>query len=144
FFTEFVVKILAFGQSFGEAFKAIRAGLPLISSLVILLTGIRPDLRIVWRTMLIAIGLSIILSLVSLVIPLPFYYNLEQGVDVLTMNIGRIGNANASFGFVGLYLLFRDKGEWYNQGRLVRFVSIASVGALVLMFNRTFLAILVL
>src|SRR5690606_14189874 len=110
-FTEFVVKYFAFGQSFSDAFKTIRVGLPLISSLVILSTGIKADVRLVWKTMLITIGLSIIISLVSLVIPLPIYHNLEEGTDALTMNMGRIANANASFGVVGLYLLFRDKGK---------------------------------
>src|SRR5690606_28811875 len=57
---------------------------------------------------------------------------------------GRIINSNASFGVIGLYLLFADKNKWYNQGKLVKIVSILSIVALILTFNRTYLALIVL
>ena len=143
-FTEFVVKRLYFGQGFGDAFKTIRMGMPLFSSLVLILQGIRVDIKVVWKVLLVAISSSVILSLISLIIPLPIYYDLESGADLLKENQGRVMNSNASFGVIGLYLLFENKDKWYNQGRLVRITAILSLIALVIGFNRTYLAILTL
>ncbi|AKP52435.1 hypothetical protein [Cyclobacterium amurskyense] len=144
FFVEFIIKSVAFQQSFGDSFKSIRIGLPLISSLVILYSGLNANVRIIWKLFLISIGFSIIISIVSLVIPLPIYYGLEEGIDVLSSTRGRLVNSNASFGVIGLYLLFKGKGLWYNSSKLVTFVSILSVIALIMTFNRTYLTILVL
>ncbi|MBD3629507.1 hypothetical protein [Cyclobacterium sp.] len=143
FFTEFIFKIVAFDQSFGNSFKSFRLGIPLISSLVLLYFGIRSDIRIVWNTILLAIGSSVLLSLVSIFIELPIYYDLEEG-NSLEHNDGRLMNSNAFFGFIGLYLLFKESDLWYNQSRLVKFVSILSVMSIVLTFNRTYLAAIVL
>lgn len=143
-FTEVVVKYVAFNQSLGNAFKSIRIAFPLLSSLVLVYFGIRADITKVWNVLLIAVGCSVVISLLSLVINLPIYYNQEEGVDVLTRARGRIGNSNASFGVIGLYLLFKDHGKWYNNSKLVKYVSVLSVVALILSFNRTYLVILTL
>lgn len=143
FITEFLFKPIVFNQSFGDSFKAFRLGLPLYSSLLLLLFGIKADIRIVWKVLLYAIGCSVILSLLSLYISLPIYYNMEDE-DILAVFQGRIMNSNAAFGIIGLYLLFTDKNKWYNRGKLVKYVSILSIIALLLAFNRTYLALLVL
>lgn len=144
FFTEIIIKRFAFGQGLGDAFSTIRIGIPLFSTLIILVQGVRADVRVVWKVLLWAISCSIILSLVSLIVPLPIYYDLKQGANLLATSGGRIGNANASFGIIGLYLLFEEKDKWFNQGKLVKWTAILSVIALVLTFNRTYLALLAL
>lgn len=141
--TEFVFKPLFLGQSFGGSFKTFRIGLPLFSSLFLLYSGIRANVKIVWKVLLVAVGISVLLSILSIFINLPIYYEME-GENVLAMFKGRVINSNASFGVIGLYLLFKDKDQWYNQGRLVKIVSVLSVIALIISFNRTYLALLVL
>lgn len=143
-FTEVIVKNLIFNQTIGDAFKTFRIGLPLFSSLVLLVQGIRADIKIVWKVFLWAISSSVILSISSIFITLPIYYDLEIGENILNETQGRIINSNAAFGIIGLYLLFKDKDKWYNQGRLVKFTSILSIISLVLTFNRTYLALLIL
>lgn len=144
FFTEFVVKNLAFNQSFADAFKTSRLALPLISSLALLLTGIRCNIHTLWTVLLCAIGCSVILSIINVFVTLPIRYGMEEGIDALSFSRGRIANANATFGIIGLYLIFKDKDKWYNIGLLVKIVSILSVLALLLTFNRTYLVILTL
>ncbi|MGK7896539.1 MAG: hypothetical protein AB4372_23695 [Xenococcus sp. (in: cyanobacteria)] len=143
-FTEVIVKNLMYGQSFGEAFKSIRIGLPMFSSFILIAQGIRADIRIAWNTLLVAISASVIIAGLSLVIDLPIYYELESGADILAEFGGRLGNANFHFGLIGMYLLIHDKNNWYNQGKLVKITAILSVLALILNFNRTFLALLFL
>lgn len=141
-FTEVVVKNLFYGQSFGEAFKAIRIGLPLFSSLILIAQGIRADVRIVWKTLLMAICVSEILGYISLVINLPIYHDIESSVNILEERRGRLGTANSTFGIIGLYLLLEDKNKWYNQGKLVKMTAVLSLIGLLLGFNRTYLALL--
>ena len=143
-FTEVVVKNLMYGQSFGGAFKTIRIGLPLFSSLILIVQGIRADIRIVWKTLLVAISASVIISVLSLVIDLPIYHGLESGADVLKETSGRLGNSNQHFGLIGMYLLIQDTNNWYSRGKLVKITAILSVFALILSFNRTLLALLFL
>ncbi|WP_142189291.1 hypothetical protein [Arenibacter algicola] len=143
-FTEVVVKNLVYGQSPGEAFKSIRIGLPLFSSLILIVQGIRADVRIVWKTLLMAICVSEILSYISLVIDLPIYHGMEGSTNILEEKKGRLGTANSTFGIIGLYLLFEDKNKWYNQGRLVKITAVLSLIGLLLGFNRTYLALLFL
>ncbi|MEP0133067.1 MAG: hypothetical protein ABJJ25_12715 [Eudoraea sp.] len=143
-FTEVVVKNLFYGQSIIEAFKTIRIGLPLFSSLILIAQGIRADIRIVWNTLLVAISASVIISVLSLVFDLPIYYNLESGADILKERSGRLGNSNFQFGLIGMYLLIQDNNNWYSRGKLVKITAILSVFALILSFNRTLLALLFL
>ena len=131
-FTEVVVKNVIYGQSIGEAFKAVRIGLTLFSSLILIAQGIRADIRIVWKTLLMAISVSAILSFVSLAID----------PNILVEQGGRAGTANAYFGVIGLYLLIEDKNKWYNQGKLVKITAVLSLIGLLLGFNRTYLALL--
>ncbi len=123
FFIEFLFKPIVYNQSLGDSFKAFRIGLPLYSTLLLLVCGIRADIRIVWRGLLCAIGCSVILSVVSLFISIPIYYNVE-GDDILAVAKGRVMNSNASFGIIGLYLLFTDRKYWYNSGKLVKYEGI--------------------
>src|SRR5690606_22857994 len=102
------------------------------------------DIKIVWKVLLWAISSSVILSILSIFITLPIYYNLETGTNILDEGQGRIMNSNAAFGVIGLYLLFKDKGKWYNQGLLIKITSILSVLSLIMTFNRTYLALLVI
>ncbi|SFT62978.1 hypothetical protein SAMN05216474_1422 [Lishizhenia tianjinensis] len=141
--TEFVLKPFLFGQSVGDSFKSFRIGLPLFASLLILYQGIRVNVRTFWKVLLFAIGISVLLSVLSIFIYLPIYYKADEE-NVLNMLQGRIVNSNGSFGIIGLYLLFADKEKWYNEGKLVKIVSVLSVIALILTFNRTYLALLAL
>ncbi|QTE22519.1 hypothetical protein [Polaribacter cellanae] len=94
--------------------------------------------------MLVAIGISVVLSIISIYFPLPIYYDIENGQNFLSKNNGRIINSNASFGLIGIYLLLSKKQKWYSSGKLVKFVSVLSIISLMLSFNRTFLAILII
>lgn len=143
-FTEVVLKNLYYGQSPGEAFKSIRIGLPLFSSLILIAQGIRADIRIVWETLLMAISASSLISFLSLFIDLPIYYGLESGANILEVTRGRVGTANNTFGIIGLYLLIEDKNKWYTQGKLVKITAVLSLISLLLGFNRTYLALLFL
>ena len=143
-FTEVVVKNLIYGQSFGDAFKTIRIGLPLFTSLILIAQGIRADIVIVWKTLLVAISASVIISVLSLVIDLTIYQDLESGADILKETSGRLGNSNQHFGLIGMYLLIQDTNNWYSKGKLVKITAILSVFALILSFNRTLLALLFL
>lgn len=142
-FTELLLKMLAFDQSFADAFKSFRIAIPLLSSLVILYCGVRADSKLVWRVLLLAIGCSVVISFISLFYELPIY-NVNEGTDAAIMSQGRLGNANSSFGIVALYLSFKDKDKWFNKGRLVKSVNLLSLMALILSFNRTYLALLFL
>jgi hypothetical protein len=141
--TEFLFKPFVYYQSISASFKAFRLGIPLYSSLLLLSFGVKANIRTVWQVLLIAVGISVLLSVLSIFVNLPIYYNLDEE-DVLSLFHGRIINANASFGIVGIYLLLADDNKWYNQGKLVKYVSILSIIGLVLTFNRTYLAIIVL
>jgi hypothetical protein len=143
-FTEVVIKKLMYGQSFGDAFKTIRIGLPLFSSLVLIFQGIRADIKIVWKTLLVAISASVIISVLSLVVSLPIYYDMDSGADILEESRGRLGNSNFHFGLIGMYMLIQDNNHWYSKGKLVKITAILSVFALILGFNRTLLALLFL
>ena len=143
-FTEVVIKNLVYGQSFGDAFKTIRIGIPLISSLILIVQGIRADIRIAWKTLLVAISASVIISLLSLVVNLPIYQDLDNGANILEERRGRLVNSNSHFGLIGMYLLIQDSNKWYSRGKLVKITAILSVFALILGFNRTFLALLFL
>ena len=141
FLSEFL-KILIFNQSFSDAFKSLRIGLPLFSSLILLWQGIKPNIKIVWKVLLWAISISVLISILSIFINLPIYYNIEDSGQLLTQTAGRLMNSNASFGIAGLYLLFGDKNKWYNKGKLPMYTSILSIISLVLAFNRTYLTLL--
>ena len=143
-FTEVVVKNLVYGQSFGDDFKTIRIGLPLFSSLILIAQGIRADIKIVWKTLLVAISASVIISVLSLVIDLPIYQDLERGADILKENSGRLGNSNWLFGLIGMYLLIQDNNNWYSRGKLVKIAAILSIFSIILSFGRTLLALLFL
>lgn len=142
FFNEVVVKNLFYGQSVIEAFKSIRIGFPLFSGLILIVQGLRVDIRMVWKTLLIALCFSEILSYVSLVIDLPIYQDIEGGANLLEEKKGRLGTANSTFGIIGLYLLIQDKDKWFNQGKLVKITSVLSLIGLLLGFNRTYLALI--
>lgn len=137
-------KLFAFNESLGGIFKSLRIGLPLFSSLILVWQGIRANIKIVWKVLLSAISVSVILSIVSIFVALPIYFDLEGGQNVLTANSGRLINANSGFGIIGLYLLFKDKDKWFNEGKLPLYTSIFSIVSLVLAFNRTYLALLLL
>ena len=143
-FTEVIVKNVFYGQSFMDAFKSIRIGLPLFSSFILIVQGIRADIGIAWKTLLVAIGASTIISILGLVIDLPIYHDLESGADILKERSGRLGNSNFQFGLIGMYLLIQDNKNWYSKGKLVKIIAILSVLALILSFNRTLLALLFL
>ncbi|MBZ9629079.1 hypothetical protein LB450_13300 [Psychroflexus sp. CAK1W] len=143
-FTEIIIKGLLYNQSIVESFKAVRVGLPLFSSVVLLAQGVRADIRVIWKVLLWAIISSVILSIISIFIMLPIYNDIEASDNIIEVFRGRITNSNAAFGIIGLYLLFKDKDKWYNQGLLVKTASVLSVISLILSFNRTYLAILAL
>ncbi|WP_343486611.1 hypothetical protein [Allomuricauda sp. d1] len=142
-FTEVIAKKFMYGQSLGDAFKAIRVGLPLFSSLILIAQGIRADIRIVWKILLLAVSASVLIAILSMFVSLPIYPNFE-GADILREQGGRLGNANFQFGLIGMYLLIQESNQWYSKGRLVKITAILSVFAIILSFNRTLLALMFL
>ena len=141
-FTE-LFKHLYFDEGLGNVFKTIRIGLPLFSSLLLVYTGIRADIKKVWRTLLWAISVSSVLTLITPFVFLPIYPSIE-GENILEAAKGRLMNSNASFGIIGVYLLYKDKNHWYNNGMLPKLTALLSIAVLILTFNRTYLALLVL
>ncbi|RKE45390.1 hypothetical protein [Sphingobacterium detergens] len=140
---EFVIKYVVFSQSPSDAFKSIRIGLPLFSSFILLKTGFNIDIKLVWKTLCMAVLVSISLSFISVFFPLPIFTKLENE-DVLLYSGGRIMNSNAAFGFIGLYFSFNKKGEWFNSGKFYNSVYLLSIISLLATFNRTYLALFVL
>jgi hypothetical protein len=143
-FTEVILKKFMYGQSLGDAFKAIRVGLPLFSSLILIAQGIKADIRIVWKTLLFAVSASVLIAILSMFVNLPIYPNFDDGADILREQGGRLGNANFHFGLIGMYLLIQESDQWYSKGRLVKITAILSVFAIILSFNRTLLALMFL
>lgn len=138
-----VLKHLYYGGGLGAAFKTIRIGLPLFSCLVILFFGIRANIEKVWRTLLWAIAVSAVLTLMTPFVYLPIYPVIE-GENIIEATAGRFINSNASFGIVGIYLLYKDQDRWYNQGLLPKITAILGIIILIMSFNRTYLALLAL
>ncbi len=134
---------MIFNQSFFDSVKCIRYGLPLFTGLILFAQGLRVSVDLLWRTFLFAVVTSVVLSFINLLYPLPFSItpNDEKVKAVFT---GRIGNLNFSFGLIGLYLLFQKRNEPTLYSGLAMRTSIASVVALIISFNRTYLAILLL
>lgn len=141
-FTE-LFKHLYYDEGLGNAVKTIRIGLPLFSTLLLVYTGIRPDIEKVWRTLLWAISISAVLTLITPFVYLPIYPSIE-GENISEAVQGRLMNSNSSFGIIGIYLLYKDKDRWYNKGWLPKLTSLLSIAVLILSFNRTYLALLVL
>lgn len=137
-----ILKVILYNQPLPDIVKSLRNGLPLFSSLIVLFQGIRANIEKVWRTILWAVSLSVIISIFSLFVSLPIYYDVSSHESVLAYNNGRIVNSNAAFGLIGMYILFQYRTKWYTKGKLVFFASILSITALVLTFNRTLLALL--
>jgi hypothetical protein len=138
-----ILKHMYYGGGLGSVFNTIRIGLPLFSSLVILYFGIRANIEKVWQTLLLAISASAILSIISPFVNLPIYQYLysDNNTQIFT---GRFGNSNASFGIIGIYLIYRDKERWFNVGYLVTTTTYLSIISLILTFNRTYLALIVI
>lgn len=142
FFTEFL-KHFFYYEGIENAIKTIRMGLPLFSSLILVYTGIRADIEKVWKTLLCAVSISSILSLLTLFVFLPIYPPLD-GQNILEVLQGRLVNSNCTFGFIALYFILKDKGTWYNKGWLPVLTAFLSISSLIMSFNRTYLALLIL
>lgn len=140
--TELILKTVVYDQSFLYGFKSLRVGFPLFSTLLLFYQGIKPDIYKVWRILLWAISISVVLSIISVFVWLPIYYNIESGEDVLRASNGRIFNANSSFGIIAIYLLFRNRTKWYSQGRLFKITMLLAIVSLIISFNRTYLALM--
>lgn len=138
-----LLKHMYYGGGIGSTLKTIRIGLPLFSCFLILFFGIRANIEKVWRTLLWAVSASAVLTLITPFVHLPIYPTIEGG-DFIQATAGRFINANASFGIIGIYLLYRDQERWYNTGWLPRVTAILGVIILIVTFNRTYLALLAL
>lgn len=138
-----ILKHLYFGGGLGAAFKTIRIGLPLFSCLFILFFGIRANIEKVWRTLLWAISASAVLTLLTPFLYLPIYPAIE-GENFIEATAGRFINSNASFGIIGVYLLYKDQERWYNQGWLPKITAVLGIIILIATFNRTYLALIAL
>ncbi len=136
-------KHLYYDEGIVNAIKTTRMGLPLFSSLLLVYSGIRADIEKVWQILLYAISVSAVLTLITPFVFLPIYPSFE-GQNILEALYGRLMNSNNTFGFIGIYLLFRDKGRWYNKGWLPIITALLSIASLIMSFNRTYLALMVL
>lgn len=137
-----LLKILAYGQGVTGAINSLRIGLPLFSCLLILATGLRVNIELVWKTLLVTVAFSSTLALLSIFVNLPIFGVIEQG-SILEETRGRVINANYSFGIIGLALLYRGRGAWYGHGPLFIVAAIISLVALIATWNRTYLILLV-
>lgn len=140
--SDLVFKVIIYGQGLGEGVRSLRMGLPLLSSILLLFQGLRPSIEKIWSVMMAAIGGSIIISFCSLFLPIPLYYGVQSSADILAETQGRLVNSNASFGVIGLYILFRRNRSWYATRRWFRLVMVFSGISLIATFNRTYLALL--
>lgn len=140
--TEFS-KHLYLNQGLGNSVKTIRIGLPLISSLLLLYSGIRADIKKVWRALLLAISISALLTLLTPFVYLPIYPLIEGG-NVLERMQGRLMNANTAFVFISITLLYGNSDTWFTKDWLSGFTSFMCILILILSFNRTFLGIFIL
>lgn len=141
FFIEFFLKILLFNQSIIDSVNSIKIGLPLFSSMILLIQGIRSDIEKVWNIILIAISFSVFLSIISIFVSIPIYNDVEITGNILEFFEGRLFNSNASFGIIGLFLLYDNKNSWYARGNLVFLACCVSILSLFLTFTRTYLAL---
>ncbi|WP_426790104.1 hypothetical protein [Sphingobacterium sp. WOUb80] len=139
-FNELVLKSIVYSQSISDGVKSLRYALPLLVSLFLLFRGINTNIKQLYYVFIITILTSYLLSLISLVYPLPIYYNLDNSEDVLSAFSGRLINGNASFGLIGVYLLLKKCNSFFYDKKIYKAVYILSIIILVMTFNRTFLA----
>lgn len=129
------IKDVIYIGSFGDFTKSLRLSLPLISSFTILLSGLRVDIKKLWRIILIAVLLSNMIAISA------FLFHIERFLppkDNLT-RAGRLFNSNFEFSIIALFLLFESKKFWYNKGFLPIITSVFSLLGLIMHGNRTFL-----
>lgn len=140
--TEVVIKKIVFDVSVLDIFKGLRAGLTFFCFLFFIKDGLSFNIVKVWKVLCISVVISFFLSILIPFLGLEFLvYSEEDGALGFS---GRIANANASFGIIGIYLLFWDKDRWYNKGLLVKIAIWCSIIGLILTFNRTYLGLSVL
>lgn len=140
--SDFIIKPLVYSQDISDGIKSFRIGLPLFSSLVLFYQGFRPSLINILNTLLSAIGVSVILSLLAILFPLPIFYSIGVDENILVITNGRVYNSNASFGVIGLFLLFKEGKSSFIFSKWHKVVLWLSIVAIVLTFNRTYLALL--
>lgn len=144
FTNEFIIKYLFYLQSPTNAIKSIRIGLPLFSTLLLIKQGIRVNIYYFWKVVLVTVSFSVFISFLSFIFPLPIYSEIEEGVDLISQLKGRIINSNAIFGLIGAYFLFSNDNNWYAKGKLLKVTAILSCISLIISFNRTSIALLLL
>lgn len=138
FFSE-ILKIIIFNQSIGNIIKEIRIGLPLFSSILLLLFNLNVNIFVVWKILLITIFISGMISILSIFIDLPIYSEIDS-TDLLSNSGGRFINANSSIGFIGIYLLINKNKKLFSPS----FILFSFVLILLSTFSRTYLIILAL
>lgn len=136
FFTE-ILKNLIVDHSYLNAMRSIRFALPLISSFILLYQGLRMDALLLWKFLVCAVGMSCVVSLISIFIELPIYK--LTGGTIFDVYNGRLYNDNFSFGFIALVMMLFSSKNIMNIGFLVRTSYLLSIIILLLAFNRTYL-----
>jgi hypothetical protein len=140
--SEFFFKIIFFDQSFIGGLNSIKVGLPLVSSLIMLFHGFKPNLDKVFRVILLAIIGSFSISIISIFLPLPIYNDIEVTGSILEMFEGRLFNSNASFGIIAPFLLYKRRLIGMGKSRLLTIACISSILSMLLTFTRTYFLIL--
>lgn len=137
FISEYI-KLIIFQHNIDDVIKSIRVGLPLFSTLLIFYKGFCVKIKYMWNALMLVIFVSVVISFISLFVSMPFL-QLGNPVDRLIENGGRIGNSNAPFGIVSIYILFKGYKNVYMQSNLTYLGLVASSISLVASFNRTYL-----
>lgn len=145
-FTDLVVKNLVYNQPIGDGVKSIRLALPMLVGVWILFRGLNVNIKTLYNVLIYTLFISFVLSLIAFFYPHPiFYYGIDASSgDMEDFQRGRLSNSNFGFGLIGAYFLFRDKGKWYNNRNIHTATYILSVLIIVMSFNRTYLALLLL
>ena len=142
--SDVILKYFVYRQSVGDGIKSLRLALPMLVGLFLLFRGIRVNVKTLYNVFIYSLLVSFILSLVAFFYPHPvFYYGIDSA-EMGDIQKARLSNSNFGFGLIGAYLLFRDRGKWYNNRKVYTITYALSVLILVMSFNRTYLALLML
>jgi hypothetical protein len=141
FFTEFVLKSIVFGQSIADGMRSIQIGLPLLSSMVLVSQGARNGNALIWKAMVVAVGLSAVISVSSMFVDIPIYSFDQTEKSILEVTDGRLVNSNSSFGLIALFAIAQLKNGELPRFRGAYIYFLMSIIALFLTFSRTYIAL---
>lgn len=143
FINEIILKPIVYNETIHNGLKSYYIGMPFILSLGLLVLGLKIDIKLLWKTLLLSVFVSVIISFILTIVYIPFLYpNIIAG-DTYGID-GRLSNANASFGLISLIILMNFNDRWFARGLFAKLTFILSIISLIMTFNRTYLGLLIL